>query len=244
MSTLLHDVLNTYGNEPTKMMLLSAVPFIGGYVTWMFYYVICVRDRKMAIPFWLYTFWFAHDSTGVLVFHRLAEQHNEFWFFRTTSIALMIWVTIEIIGITLAVRYARQDIWGKYHTAPVTTTQAVAWVLAEIALMYVVVNLLHDYMSDATMLKWFTLTNAVLAIGPFYLWRTRRDRGGTSVALAIILVIVVANTFLPAGLGMFTTASPFFDRPWFYIAGVVLTAMAISNLLVVWRLPPKAPAMG
>jgi hypothetical protein len=62
--------------------------------------------------------------------------------------------------------------------------------------------------------------------------------------LAIILIVVVADTFLPPGLGMFTTASSYFDQPWFYVTGVVATLMAISNLLVLLRLPPKKSSDG
>jgi hypothetical protein len=236
---LLQDILNAYTAYPDQMKLLSAVPFIGGYVTWIYYYALSVKDGKMAIPFWLYTFWFAHDATAAVIFYRLAQQHDRFWFFHSTFIALVIWTVIEVIGMYLAVRFARQDIWGKYHAAPVTPKQAAGSVLVEIAFMFAIVNLLREFMGDETMFKWFSLTNAVLAVGPFYLWRTRRDRMGSSIMLALILIVVVADTFLPRGLGMFTTASPYFDQPWFYITGIVLTLMAISNLAVLLRLPPK-----
>jgi hypothetical protein len=241
---LLQDILTAYTTHPDLMKLVSAVPFIGGYVTWIYYYAVSIKDGKMAIPFWLYTLWFAHDTTAAAVFCRLAQQHGGFWFFHQTSIALVIWTLIEIVGMYLAVRFARQDIWGKYFASPVTVQQATGWVLVEIAFMFAIVNLLRMLMDDETMFKWFALTNTVLAIGPFYLWRTRKDRTGSSIMLAIMLVVIVADTFLPPGLGMFTTASPYFDQPWFYIAGAVLTAMAISNLVVLLRLPPKKRADG
>jgi len=241
---LLQDILNAYTNDPDQMKLVSAVPFIGGYVTWIYYYALSVKDGKMAIPFWLYTFWFAHDATAAVIYYRLAQQHGGFWFFHSTFIALVIWTVIELFGMYLAVRFARQDIWGKYHATPVTQQQAAGWILAEIAVMFAIVNLLRDFMGDETMFKWFALTNSVLAVGPFYLWRTRKDRAGSSIMLAVILIVVVADTFLPRGLGMFTTASPDFDQPWFYVAGAVLTLMAVSNLLILLRLPPKKSADG
>jgi hypothetical protein len=241
---LLQDILNAYTNHSDLMKLLSAVPFIGGYVTWVYYYALSVKDRKMAIPFWMYTFWFAHDATAAIVFYHLAERHGGFWFFHSTFVALVIWTVIELGGMYLAVRYARQDIWGKYYSSPVTQKQAALWVVAEIGFMFAVVNLFREFMADDTMFKWFVFTNAALAVGPFYLWRTRTDRTGSSVMLAILLVVVVANTFLPPGLGMFTTASPYFDQPWFYVAGAIFTVMAISNLVVLLRLPSKKLADG
>ncbi|WP_147384020.1 hypothetical protein [Noviherbaspirillum sedimenti] len=236
---LLQDILNAYTNHPDFMKMVSIVPFMGGFLIWCYFYFLSVKDRKMPIPFWMYTFWFAHDATAAVVFYRLAEQHNGFWFFQSTWIMLVVWCVVEIVGMCLAVRFARQDIWGKYFASPVTKKQATGWVLAEIAAMFAVVFLLRGLMDDDTMFKWFVLTNAVMAIGPFYLWRTRTDRTGSSIVLAIIFVIIVANNFSPPGIGMFTTASPYFDQPWFYFAGVVLTLMTISNLFVLLRLPSK-----
>lgn len=237
---LTQDLIAAYTNNADMMKLLSIIPFAGGYVAWIYYYALSVKDRKMAIPFFLYTFWFAHDATAAVVFYRLSEQHDQFWFFHSTFIALVIWVLIEIVGIYLAIRFARDDIWGQYYDRPVTQRQAFGWAIVESVMMFAIVNILRDFMEDDTMFKWFALTNAILAVGPFYLWRKRKDRTGSSIALAIIMVIVVANTFLPKGYGMFTTASSYFDKPWFYIAGAVFTAMSVSNLIVLLRLPPKA----
>ena len=94
------------------------------------------------------------------------------------------------------------------------------------------------------MFKWFALTNAIMAVFPGFLWNERQSRSGSSVGLAILIVLVSANTFLPPGFGMFTTASTFFDQPWFYIAGVVCTAFAIRHLVMLLKYPPKEAVAG
>jgi hypothetical protein len=43
---------------------------------------------------------------------------------------------------------------------------------------------------------------------------------------------------------MFTTASSYFDTPWFYIAGLTFLALAVWNLVTLLRLPPKGAING
>jgi len=241
---LLQEIIDAYSNNAAQMNLLSLIPYVGGFVVWIYFYLLPIKEKKLPIPFWLITMWFAHDSTGALVFFRLAQQHDGFWFFKSTSIALATWCVIEIIGMCIIIKYARQDIWGKYYPATVTARQATLSTVAEIIMMVCIVNLLRVYMNDESMFKWFSMTNAVFAIGPWYLIRGRNSRAGSSIALSIIFVISVAQTFAPPGIGMFTTASSFFDQPWFYIAGVVFTLMAMGNFVRLLRLPPKVTVEG
>lgn len=61
---------------------------------------------------------------------------------------------------------------------------------------------------------------------------------GSSVGLAIVILLGTINTFLPAG--MFVLAMPdVFGAPWFYIAGAVFTAIAAVSLYRVARFPSK-----
>jgi hypothetical protein len=240
---LVNDIIEAYTTHREQMMLLSVIPYVGGFIIWVYFYWLPIRDGRLPVPFWLFTFWFAHDVTGAFWFASLADAHENFWFFRWTSNALFVWTIIEIIGMCIVIRFARQDVWGKYHSTAVTQKQAAFHVIAEIVVMFSVVNLLRVYMNDDVFFKWFSLTNAVLAIGPWYLLKERRSREGSSVALLTIIVIIVAQTFAPPGLGMFTTASPEFDTPWFYIAGVTFTALAVWNLMTLLRLPKQATVM-
>ena len=67
----------------------------------------------------------------------------------------------------------------------------------------------------------------------------RRGDVRSSVGLAIVILIGTVNTFLPPGYGMWTTATPYFDQPWFYIVGVAVSAIAIYNLVLLLRFPPR-----
>ncbi len=62
------------------------------------------------------------------------------------------------------------------------------------------------------------------------------------MGLAIMVLLSIIATYLPRGYGMWTTASSYFDTPWFTLSGLVATAYAIYNLNLVRKFAPK-PAL-
>jgi hypothetical protein len=105
-----------------------------------------------------------------------------------------------------------------------------------------VVNLTNFFMgglNDAAMFKWSVWTNLIVAVGPINLWAARKSRHGTSMGLAIMVLLFIIATYLPPGYGMWTTASSYFNTPWFYISGVIATGYAIYDLILVKNSPPN-----
>lgn len=241
---MLQEVMRAYQENTTRMLIVSAISFAGGYGLYIYSFLLTIREKRAPFPYWMHVFYLSHDITGAVVFARAAAHNHGFWIFSGTAIALVVWNCFEIFNIVMGIKYERQEIWGRYYSSPVTVGQAIARTAWMVALMFAVVNILRVYMQDEIMFKWFSLTNAIMAVFPGYLWNQRQSRAGSSVGLAILIVFVSANTFLPPGFGMFTTASPFFDQPWFYIAGVVCTAIAIRHLVMLLKYPPKEAVPG
>lgn len=241
---MLQEVMRAFQEHTARMLILSAISFVGGYGLYIYSFLLTIREKKAPFPFWMHVFYLAHDITGVAVFGMAAQHNHWFWFFSATAIALLVWNCFELFNIVMGIKYERQEIWGRYYASPVTTRQAVVRATWLVALMLVVVNMLRVFMHDEIMFKWFSLTNAIMAVFPGFLWNERQGRAGSSLGLAILIVFVSANTFLPPGFGMFTTASTFFDQPWFYITGVVCTLFSIKHLLMLLRYPPKEVVAG
>lgn len=78
-----------------------------------------------------------------------------------------------------------------------------------------------------------------MAVAPGYLWNERKIRKGSSIGLSIVIFIGMVNTFLPPRYGMWTTATKYFDQPWFYMTGVVVSAYALRNVFILFRFPQK-----
>lgn len=241
---MLQEVMRAFQEQTARMLILAAISFIGGYGLYIYSFLLTIREKKAPFPFWMHVFYLAHDITGAFVFGIAAYHNHWFWFFSGTAIALLVWNCFEIFNIVMGIKHERQEIWGRYYDSPVTTRQAITRTVWLLALMFAVVNIFRVYMQDEVMFKWFSLTNAIMAVFPGFLWNQRKSRAGSSVGLAILIVLVSANTFLPPGFGMFTTASPFFDQPWFYITGVICTAFAILHLVMLLGYPPKEAAAG
>lgn len=241
---MLQEVMRAYRDDTTRMLILSAILFAGGYGFYVYSFLLTIREKKSPFPFWMHVFYLAHDITGAVVFACAAYHHQWFWFFSATAIALLIWNGFEIFNIVMGIKYERQEIWGRYYPDPVTIRQAMTQTVWLAALMLAIVNLFRVFMNDEIMFKWFAWTNAVMAVFPGFLWNQRQSRAGSSVGLAILIVFISVNTFLPPGFGMFTTASRVFHQPWFYVTGVVCTAFAIKHLVMVLKYPAKQASPG
>ncbi len=239
---MIADFMAAYQTKPA-LWLISGVTFLIGYLEYVYSTRLILAERKGPYPVWMHSFYLAHDATGAVVFARLALAHNFFWVFTGTSVALLIWNGLEIFNLVMAVKYERQEVWGHAYAHPVTRRQAWLRIAGQTVLMLCLVNLLRAFMHDEVMFKWFALTNVLIAVGPGFLWERRTTRHGSSIGLAIVILIGTINTFLPPGLGMWTTALASFNQFWFYAMGIAASAYALRNLVVLCRLPPK-PHLG
>ncbi|AVK49342.1 hypothetical protein AXY43_15790 [Clostridium sp. MF28] len=235
---MISEIMNSYTNN-TNLIIISAFTFLIGYVEYIYSFRLVIREKSAPYPIWMHTFYLAHDFTGSVVFFMLAKNNNWFWFFTTASVALLIWNCFELFNLYMAVKVERQEIWGKFYDSPVTVRQAILRIMGQVALMAVVVNLFRVFMNDEVMFKWFAFTNILIAVAPGYLWNERKSRKGSSIGLAIVIFIGTVNTFLPPEYGMWTTASKYFDQPWFYITGVIVSLYALRNVIMLLRFPIK-----
>lgn len=240
---MVQDLIQAYSDNP-RLLLLSAITFAFGYLQYIYSFRLVLREGKAPFPIWMHTLYLAHDTTAAVVFFCLARQHEWFWFFSLTAIALAIWTLFELFNLYMAIKVERQDIWGPYQAEPVTEGQALGRIVVQVLFMFALVNLLRVFMADEAMFKWFALTNVMMAIGPGLLWYQRQSRAGSSVGLAIVILLGTVWTFLPPGFGMFTTALSYFHQPWFYLTGVVVSLIALGNLLMLLRFPAKTATAG
>lgn len=236
---MIEQLIISYSNNPT-LLIISAITFSVGYIQYVYSFRLVMSEGKAPFPVWMHTLYFAHDATAAVIFFILAQGNDWFWFFSLASLALFIWTLFELFNLYMAIKVERQEIWGSYYSKPMSQSQALMHVLLQTTFMFVLVNLLRIFMQDDTMFKWFLLTNVVMAVGPGLLWRQRISREGSSIGLAIVIVFGTVLSFLPPGLGMFTTALPStFDQPWFYATGLVTALIALCHLTYLWKLPPK-----
>ncbi|MVU80694.1 hypothetical protein GPX89_26010 [Nocardia sp. ET3-3] len=231
----------TFGN--VSLLVASAITFGFGFWEYIYSFRLVRREGMAPFPVWMHTFYFAHDSSWAFMLFVAAARHNWNWFLLAASISLLAWTMFEVFNLTMAVRVERQEIFGAYFGEEVTARQAVAAIVAQVAAFYGLVNLLVVFMGPGSFFQWAAMTNMVMAAAPGLLWMRRHSRAGNGLGLALVILAGTINTFLP--IGMFAQALPHvFDKPWFYITGVIFTLIAAAYVWMVARFPAKPLVAG
>ena len=235
---VIDQLIAAYTFDNVGLLVASAVTFGIGFWEYIYSFRLVRREGSAPFPIWMHTFYLAHDSSFAVVLFLLASRHSWNWFLTGAAGALVVWALFEIYNLTMAVKVERREIWSPYYGDQVSVRQAVGSILVQLAAFYALVNIFRMYMGEGSFFQWASVTNMVMAAGPGILWARRGSRKGSSVGLAIVILLGTINTFLPTG--MFVQALPgIFNQAWFYIAGVVFSGIAFKNLILLAKFPAK-----
>lgn len=117
-------------------------------------------------------------------------------------------------------------------------------IVLQLGAFYALVNILIGFMGQGSIMQWFLFTNMLIAAAPGVVWMKRGaqngTRYGTSMGLAIVILLGTINTFHPWSMWVLSLPEVF-NTPWYYITGVIFIAIAAYNLYRVSRLPAKTP---
>lgn len=243
MTSYFDQLVAVYTFDNVPLLVASVITFGFGFWEYIYSFRLARRENSAPFPIWMHTFYFAHDSTWAFIMLTTAPLYGYNWFLVGAGIALIVWTMFEVYNMYKAVKCERVEIWGRYYGEGVTTKQAVINLLAQIAAFYAVVNIIIMYIGPGCFFQWAVLTNMVMATLPGLLWRQRHSRKGNGMGIALVILGGTINTFIP--VGMFALALPeVFNHPWFYITGVVFSLIALSNVVMVSKFPPKKQLPG
>lgn len=205
-----------------------------GLLEYIWAVALLIKEHAGPFPMWAHAFFLAHDSTAGVVFALLALKYNFFWPFTIYALGMITWTILEIICISLEIKYNADE---EFNMA---IEPAVVQTLLLVLIMYCVINLFRYLDKDVAMFIWLPLTNFVMAIAPGYTLLQRQSRRGSSVMLYIFVVLGTAFNFAPRGIGFFTSILPqIFDCGLWYAVGAVALIIAIYNLVLILKLPAK-----
>lgn len=244
-SGVLLDLMNNLSfDNPNFLGVLIPVMVaqVFGFGAYFYAIAIGVREKMSCYPPFVHTFFLAMDGFGVYYWYNLAVNHEYFWFFIFYAVALAVWCFLEIWSLYGAIKNERQEFYGKYYDKPVTVKQSILRAGTETVVFLGLIMLYSYFMGggeDASMIKFYIWSIIIPVFFSSYLWTERRTRNGASMGLAIMLLLSILAGFAPNGLGMWTAISPYFNTPVFYFMGVVTSVVAIYNILLLKKLPPK-----
>lgn len=233
----------TFDNVP--LLIASVITFGFGFWEYIYSFRLTHREGREPFPIWMHTFYFAHDSAWAVILFIAASQRNWNWFLLGASIALVVWTLFETYNLTTAVRSSaeRREAFSRYLGEDVTGRQATTAILVQILVFYGLVLAVMQFMGEGSFFQWAAITNMVMATGPATVWLRRKSRDGNGMGIALVILGGTLNTFLP--ISMFATALPeVFNQPWFYVAGVIFTGIALANVVMVSKFPAKTPVAG
>ena len=216
----IEQVLSSLNESPTKIAILAILVFTIGFVQYFEGLRITIRDKRSPLYFWQHAWYFGHDLTFLLLFPFWFFTVDH-WLFKILCIGCGAFVLIELLVLHLAVKYERQQIWGRYYDTEVSPAEAWKRGILSYAIGFTIFYTVRLAINDTMCLALMMSTNATVAIAPAFLIQERRDHKGTSTLLAALILTGTAYTFMPPNIGLFTTLSPTFHQPWFYSLGAL-----------------------
>jgi hypothetical protein len=231
-------VLENLRFDNVALLASAACGFSVGYIQYAFLIMLPIKTGKSAVPFWMHSFYLAHDSTFSYIMGAAAPKYNDHWFLKYTSIALAIWTLLEIYCIARALTKDRDPVFSDLlgpnpHIGPV-----VSYVVAQQVAWYAIIVLGIRLMGEGCFLQWFCLTNVAIAVGPLHEYMRRGSRERLSVWLCAVNLAGTILTFSP--FGMFVIALPrVFDCAEYYLAGTAFTCYCAWSFFIVAQYDPK-----
>ncbi|KAH7080824.1 hypothetical protein FB567DRAFT_531830 [Paraphoma chrysanthemicola] len=226
----------TLDNKP--VLVATAVACLVG----LFQYFICIRvfikEGKTPLPFWMHSFYLAHDSTWCYLARQAASRHDNHWYLSAFSNGLGFWSMMEIWCIYKIIMEDRKGTFSAFFGPSPPLSSVLGYTIAQVSSMYAIIFLGIILMGDDCMLQWNCLTNVVMVVGPTHEYLRRGSRKGLPVSFCLLCVVGTLWTFAPFGMWVLIIPE-MFDRPAFYAAGAILQIYSIWCFQIVYRYPSK-----
>jgi hypothetical protein len=235
-------IIAKFIDDPATMLPLMALAMGFGFIQYVYCAVITRRDRVSPFPVYMHAYYLAHDFMFVLLFRQWFSEYDSVAF-RAMWLGFVVFNVFEVYSLVQAVRHERQHDFGRWFGGQVTARQAGVALAAMTVVSFVFLGTARSFLDDKLMFCVFITTNVMMAIGPALYTFQRKDRVPGSIGLAVFIVLGTIATFLPEGLGMYTTGDPaYFNRPWFYVLGATCLVVAVWHLVIVRRMPLRQTA--
>lgn len=231
-------LVDAYTLDNVPLLVASAASFAVGYMQYIYCVRLSLREGKGPMPFWMHSFYLAHDSTWSYILGAAAPRYDEHWFLRGTSTALFLWTALEIFCIHRAITKDRNAVFSTVlgPNPPLRSVLTYA-VLMQLG-MHSVVNVLIQLMGEGCMMHWFCLTNVLIIMGPTHEYLQRGSRNGLAVGFCLVNVCCAFWTFVPFSMWALTFPE-IFAQPAYYFVGVIFTIYSVWMLYIVYSYPPK-----
>ena len=228
-------------NDPTLFATAALITYGFGFAQYLCSVWMQIKNGSCPFYFWQHCWYFGHDMTFAFVCFPMWFFQVKFWMYDVMCIACMVFVLIELYTFYRAVKYERQETFGRFTggrevTVHYALTRGIIGYLIGFALFVA----LREVIGDPFCLFLMMSTNVTLAL----MVHRRNDeygevkRGAKFLAWATLLG--TCFTFAPAGIGLFASFVPPLNCWYFHMIGLICVLCAARAVWQMYKLPKAA----
>lgn len=227
--------------NPTFFVMAAIITYGFGFSQYLASVWMQVKNNTCPFYFWQHCWYFGHDITFAFVCFPMWFFQVKFWMYEAMCIMCMLFVIIELYTFYRAVKYERQEIFGRFTggrevTLRYAITRGAIGYLIGVALFVA----LREVVGDPFCLFLMMSTNCTLAL----MVHRRYDEYGEAKRgakfLAWATLFGTCFTFAPAGIGLFASFVPPLDCWQFYMIGIICVICAVRAVWQSYSLPKAA----
>lgn len=227
--------------DPMLFVTAAIVTYGFGFAQYLTSVWMQVKNGTCPFFFWMHCWYFGHDMTFAFVCFPMWFFQVKFWMYDVMCIACMLFVCIELYTFYRAVRYERQEIFGRFTNGKeVTVRYALTRGILGYAIGFALFVALRHVVGDPFCLFLMMSTNATLAL----MVHRRYDEYGEAKRgakfLAWFTLLGTCFTFAPAGIGLFASFVPPLNCWQFYMIGIICIVCAARAVWLSYKLPKAA----
>ncbi|UPK92170.1 hypothetical protein LCI18_003105 [Fusarium solani-melongenae] len=230
-----------YNLNNTPLLVASGVSFAVGYMQYVYAIRVLLREGNGPMPFWMHSFYLAHDSTWSYILGKAASRYDEHWFLRGTSTALFVWTTLEIFCIHRSITKTRNACFASVLGPNPSLASVLPYAAFLQMAMYCVVWFGIILMGEGCVMQWFCLTNVLIIVGPTHEYLRRGSRDGLALGFCLVNIICAIWTFTPFSMWALTLPE-IFAQPMYYCAGCFMFLYSLWAFYIVYSYPAKKPS--
>lgn len=152
------------------ILVAALIAFLIGYVEQFLSIIMIKKEKHGSFPMPLNTFYLAHDFLTGVIFLILGFMNSFFYIFMVLGIGMFIWNFTEIIDMYDYVKNNREETFRGMFFGELTAKKCVLEIVAETLAFAVFILLMIVLMDDPVFLKWFMITNILIAVCTGYYW--------------------------------------------------------------------------
>lgn len=240
MYTIEQGIELIYAN-PELFVAAAMITYGLGFVQYLTSVWMQIKDGTCPFFFFQHCWYFGHDVTFAFICFPMWFFQVKFWMYEVMCIACMLFVIIELYTFYRAVKYERQEIFGRFTGGKEVTLR---YAIVRGGLGYVVGLVLFFSLryvtGDPFCLFLMMTTNAMLALSLHQRYDEYAETKRGAKFLGWATLIGTCFTFAPAGIGLFASFVPPLDCWQFYLVGAICVLCAVRAVWLTYKLPKAA----